>query len=117
MNTYQPRNYEGGSAKEELTHVQPKTVKDAQSASKPLLKYSKHSTEHGKCPTHPQTVKNDFLTAAPSLLLVCAIGFLAFALIVNQYNQAPTSENPQATKRLQSASKYVSRFAKNVMEL
>jgi hypothetical protein len=63
-------------------------------------------------PTWPSKIPIPFYVSIWSVivdiaLLLFSVAFLAFALIVNHYNQAATVSHPVATERLQSAAKYV----------
>jgi hypothetical protein len=64
-------------------------------------------------PTSPKSVKPTVVAIASDLgvdfvLLGLSIVFLAFALIVNHYDQAAIAQNPRATEVLLNAIKYVS---------
>jgi hypothetical protein len=105
--------HEGNEA-EEMKESRQTPVKAVAPTSTPLL--------HGDCqtptsikgwPIGPGQVRHGKARSASKLLLDftllgCATAFLAFALTVSRYDQASTSQHPQATAMLQSATKYVS---------
>jgi hypothetical protein len=95
-----------------MTGVNEHLLNEQRTASAPFFGNTKNPEKIQSWPTKPQTVDHSFKSVILSLtlglaLLVCAVGFLAFALIVNQSNRSPTSENPRKSKTLQTAAKYV----------
>jgi hypothetical protein len=63
-------------------------------------------------PTTPRAVRTSLLTIVTNavvdvLLFTLSVAFLAFALTVNRFDQAPTEEHPRATEMLLEAIKYV----------
>jgi hypothetical protein len=65
-------------------------------------------------PKSPKAIRHSLWVGAWNfaldiLLLACAVAFLAFAAIVSHYDKVPIDENPQMTRTLLNASKYVGR--------
>lgn len=85
------------------------------SANMPLLNRvntdkATHKPRHW--PSSPRRVRSSILAILSNAvfdfaLLAFSAAFLAFALIVNSYDQAPTVEIPRATRMLDNATKYV----------
>lgn len=80
--------------------------------SAPLLHNAMHCPALKSWPNLPHRVKRSWFTTIWSLavditLLAWSVAFLALALIVNYYDEAPVAEHKTATDRLISASKYV----------
>ena len=78
----------------------------------PLLHQKKPSETLPGWPTSPRPIKTAVYVQVyngvfEALLLLCSIAFLAFALIVNAYDQSSTTEYPRLTKALINATKYV----------
>ena len=78
----------------------------------PLLEAAKTANVPQGWPTSPQTIKVSPSNKVAALifdivLLASSIAFLAFAILVCQYDQAPTTENPIATRNILSAATYV----------
>lgn len=92
------------------TDVELQDIGTSASIAKPLLD---HSSVHLKgWPTLPSNVKYSRLSMATDLgvdvvLLLLASLFLAFALIVQHYDQTSVKEHPGTTRTLLDATKYV----------
>jgi hypothetical protein len=112
MSTSDTRLYEGNDA-EHVIEPRQTPARAIAPASTPLLGGdSKPSTSIKGWPIELGQVKHSKSSSALELLLdftllACATAFLAFALTVSRYDQASTSQHPQATAMLQSATKYV----------
>jgi hypothetical protein len=84
-----------------------------------LLEKATHPPPWG-WPSSPRRIKTSirigFWNAIVDILLfTCSVAYLAFALTVNSYNQAPTADNPRATDALTSATKWVSVSEQHVL--
>jgi hypothetical protein len=113
VTTYDTQLHEGNDT-EEMTKVRQTPVRIITPASAPLLDGDyKSLTSIKGWPIKPGQIKHGKAMYVSKLLLdftllACAIAFLAFALMVCRYDQASTSQHPQATAMLESATKYVS---------
>lgn len=92
------------------TDVELQDIGTSASIAKPLLDHS--SVQLKGWPKLPSNVKYSRLSMAADLgvdvvLLLLASLFLAFALIVQHYDQASVSEYPETTKLLLDATRYV----------
>lgn len=92
----------------ELQHID--NYESSQLTTKPLLD---DLSAHPKgWPTLPSNVKSSVLSVVSDagvdiFLLLFAFSFLAFALIVHYYDQAPVRDHPKTTEALVNATKYV----------
>lgn len=89
-----------------------KSLGNQELTSAPLLHDATQCSAPKGWPTLPCRVQRPWYATLWSLavditLLTCSITFLAFAPIVNYYNEAPIAEHRTATDRLVGASKYV----------
>lgn len=97
------------------TEVHPqKTFDSIEATAEPLLKDNQAVIHIPRWPTAPSNVQKlhahvVWNTAFDIALFMSASAFLAFAIIVGYYDQAPTAFHPVAAARLQAAIKYVRR--------
>jgi hypothetical protein len=89
-----------------------KLVKESEQTSTPLLDKATPVNVSKDWPTSPKRIRTTLYVGTWNLLvdvvlLAFSTVFLVFALIVNDYNGAPTRDHPRALERLQKAAKYV----------
>jgi hypothetical protein len=85
---------------------------DQSSTATPLLDTDKPAHVPDAWPTSPRRVKSSLVSVILDIifdiiLFAWSAVFLAFALVVNHYDQAPTVDHPKATRMLENATKYV----------
>jgi hypothetical protein len=109
MESTQSLHY-GASQSTLSVHFEPK--QESISTATPLLDLNDATLIPRGWPTSPSRIKRPLSTMLlhgvfDIALFAFSACFLVFSLVVMQYNEAPTSENPTATSVLTRATKYV----------